>query len=82
MSVLLPDPLDPTSAVVDPAGDAKAEIGRPPGLTAFLPGREIIGERDLDHREGGIEEAAIDHLALAGAVAVAQCRQGADRRVQ
>src|SRR5262249_11327389 len=57
-------------------------IGRPAGLAAFVAGGEIIRERYLDHRKAAVQEAAIDHLALAGAVAVPQCRQGADRRVQ
>src|SRR5437762_553341 len=57
-------------------------VGGPPGFAALLAGREIIGERDLDHREAGIQQAAIDHLALAGAVAVPERRQSADRRVQ
>src|SRR6266702_371547 len=37
-------------------------VGRAAALPTLLSGGEIIRERDLDHREPGIQEAAIDDL--------------------
>ncbi len=57
-------------------------IGGPAAFAAFLAGRQIIRGRDLDHGQRRIHQAAIDELALAGLVAVAQGGEGADRRMQ
>ena len=57
-------------------------IGRATALAAFLAGREIVRGRDLDHGQCRIHQADIDHLALAGAIAMMQGGEHADRRVQ
>src|SRR5215471_5581235 len=54
----------------------------PAALAAFLAGGEIVGGRDLYHGEGRVEETDVDHLAFAGALAVAERGQRADRGVE
>ena len=57
-------------------------VGGTAALAARRAGHQLVGRGNFHHGQGGIEQADVDHLALAGAVAVAQGGKRADGGVQ